>query len=191
MSHAPQQERSIDGMALNAYRRYMLPSRVKARALERTGLRECNHCHEHKTVAEFAKGKATCRPCQKEQRALWTQTTIEGRSKTLYHSARTRAKQWGVEFSLSQQWIQQQLRRGTCALTGMPFAMELSPQHKATNPLSPSIDRIVAGGPYSEGNCRLVTLAINLAMGQWGEDTFAIVSKNYLKYKDLQCRAQL
>lgn len=187
MSHAPQQERSIDGMTLNAYRRYMLPSRIKERALAKTGLRECNHCHEHKTVFEFSKGKATCRPCAKALRATIMQTTISGRTRSLYHSARNRAKEWEVEFSLSKDWIEAQLQRGTCALTGMPFALELAQKHKVTNPLAPSIDRIVAGGPYSEDNCRVVILAINLAMGQWGEETFAIVAKNYIQYKDLQC----
>jgi hypothetical protein len=57
--------------------------------------------------------------------------------------------------------------RGRCEITGIPFRR--GDDEKA---YSPSLDRIRAGGLYSAANCRLVLLAVNVAMSDWGEDVF-------------------
>lgn len=114
----------------------------------------------------------------------WRSTTVKGRAFTLYYSARSRAKQWDVPFSLTKEWIQGELLKGRCAVTGMQFSMEESQAYRATHPFSPSIDRIVSGGPYSPDNCRVVILAVNAAMGAWGEAIFSTVAHAYVSHKN-------
>lgn len=61
--------------------------------------------------------------------------------------------------------------RGACAVTGLPFARQVRPL-TLRNPRAVSIDRIDSSKGYIPGNCRLVLLAVNLGMSQWGETHF-------------------
>ena len=54
------------------------------------------------------------------------------------------------------------------------------------HPIQPSLDRIDSSKPYDAQNIRLVCLAVNYCMRQWGESVFrtvaaATVSKYLLK----------
>lgn len=101
------------------------------------------------------------------------------RAKALHWAAKARAAKRGVVYSLDAQWFEDGIRRNSCALTGMPFVLSQDPRWK-NHPHAPSVDRIQARGPYSPGNCRLVTLAVNSALNEWGEDVFKATAKAYL-----------
>jgi hypothetical protein len=69
-----------------------------------------------------------------------------------------------------------------CALSGFKF----SPENKLgtrVNPYALTIDRIDAKSGYVVGNVRLVCLAINIALMDWGEEVFARFAEAYVRRK--------
>lgn len=60
---------------------------------------------------------------------------------------------------------------GYCELTGVPFSLE-NPTKSKTPPFKPSLDRIRSDMPYSYDNCRMITVAANLSLRDWGDDVF-------------------
>lgn len=58
---------------------------------------------------------------------------------------------------------------GRCELSRVPFSGDVvGKSHK--RPFIPSIDRIRPKEPYTFDNCRLVCWAVNLALGEWGDE---------------------
>lgn len=56
---------------------------------------------------------------------------------------------------------------GRCAVSGLPLSFE-RPSGSTRNPWAPSLDRIDARRPYEVGNVRVVCVAANIAMLDWG-----------------------
>lgn len=73
---------------------------------------------------------------------------------------------------------------GVCAVSGLPFSLEKPPGAKAP-PFAMSVDRIDASKGYHPENVRIVCLAVNMAMREWGEAVFHRVAKATLM-KSLQ-----
>jgi len=65
-----------------------------------------------------------------------------------------------------------------CALSGLPFLAEKCVQSRLS-PYSPSIDRIEAGGDYTQNNCCVILFAMNAMLMDWGEDVFRKISNGY------------
>jgi len=65
-----------------------------------------------------------------------------------------------------------------CALTGLPFDLTRCEGNKA---LGPSIDRIQPKLGYVPGNVRLVCRALNMFLGEWGEDEIAPIAEAFVK----------
>lgn len=65
-------------------------------------------------------------------------------------------------------------QRGRCALTGHPFVDHIDGPIKKglMRPFYPSIDRIDSKKGYTEDNVRLVCVATNIALGEWGDRIF-------------------
>lgn len=76
-----------------------------------------------------------------------------------------RAKEKGVNFDLTIEWFETRLKAGACELSGLPFDLEAK---RGRN--SPTIDRITAGGHYTQANCRMILWSINRALNNYGED---------------------
>jgi hypothetical protein len=92
--------------------------------------------------------------------------------------ARDRARDKGVEFSLTSAWGLEHWT-GVCAITGIPFVLDHGLAHN--HPFSPSLDRIDQALGYTPGNCRFVLSAVNTFRGlmtdeQMREVASAIVS---------------
>lgn len=86
--------------------------------------------------------------------------------------ARQNAKQRKVVgFSLVRDDVHRMLNEAgwSCAVTGMPFTLEIVGGRK---PYAPSIDRVDCAKGYTPDNCRVVCLAVNYAMNVWGEAVF-------------------
>ncbi|HXC41744.1 MAG TPA: hypothetical protein VN667_22640 [Burkholderiales bacterium] len=111
---------------------------------------------------------------QKLQRAL----------RNCWRSARWRAAKYKIPFDLSWEKLlarahDQQWR---CAITNIPLAVDQRSRRRA-GPYGPSIDRIKAGQGYSDDNIRIVCVAINYALNEWGEDFFAALANSFLRLR--------
>lgn len=89
------------------------------------------------------------------------------RHSVFWSRAKKSAKEQGVEFDLTKEWIKQRLDIGACEMTGISFDMK----GKRT-PDSPSIDRVIPGGNYTMDNCRIILWSLNRALNNWGEEYF-------------------
>jgi hypothetical protein len=58
---------------------------------------------------------------------------------------------------------------GRCAISGLPFGLQIVGDGQAKRPFAPSLDRIDRHKPYQSGNVRLVVSIANFAMNAWGE----------------------
>lgn len=84
--------------------------------------------------------------------------------------ARNRAKQKGLEFTLTKEWVKS--RGSNCELSGLPFRPEYDGVHDR-NPFAPSVDRIDSSKGYTPENSRLIFSCLNMGLGQWGLEEVA------------------
>lgn len=103
---------------------------------------------------------------EKIPRAYW---------KALY-SARSRAKRAGLPVMSNDEYVSLVQRAGgKCEVTGIEFSAEKPPGHKKAM-WAPSIDQIKCGKGYALENCRLVCIAVNLAMNEFGLDVLTKIA---------------
>lgn len=69
-----------------------------------------------------------------------------------------------------------------CALTNIEFDFKFY-KNKQENPFRPSIDRIDSSEGYTKDNIRLVCVAVNFALNEFGEEIFKQICKAYLSNK--------
>ena len=91
--------------------------------------------------------------------------------------ARWRAKTRGIPFMLNAPFVYGLMKQAEfrCSISGIAFA---KPDRKALErePWAPSIDRIDPRVGYLRDNVRMVALAANYAMNQWGYDVLLRLS---------------
>jgi hypothetical protein len=104
----------------------------------------------------------------------------KGTLTVLLNYAHDRSQREGVEFSLSRDWLAKQLVQG-CALSGIAFVRQLG---GGRHPFAPSIDRIKAGGGYTHKNCRVICLALNQALSNWGDEVYFTLAEMSLKRRE-------
>lgn len=94
--------------------------------------------------------------------------------------AKQRAADRGLPFDLDIDWALNQLdaQNLKCALTSIPFLSEC-PADSYRNPYAPSLDRISPKDGYTRGNVRIVILAINVMLMDWGAEIFERVVAGY------------
>ena len=99
------------------------------------------------------------------------------RAKDLVRHAKRRAEAKGLPFDLDQHIpaLQKRLDRAVCEVTGIPLSLTGG---RLFN--SPSLDRKVPARGYVIRNTRVVCLAINCAMGDWGEKTLRAILQQWL-----------
>lgn len=89
----------------------------------------------------------------------------------MYERQKRGAMSRGIPFELTSGGVYS-LMKSTgfrCAVSGVPFAKRLVSDGKR-DPWAPSIDRIENRQGYTLENVRVVSLAANIAMGDWGFD---------------------
>ena len=92
-------------------------------------------------------------------------STVAGRAVELLRSAKRRAKEKGLPFTLTKKWVMDRLGSGICQDTGMAFDLSMT---GGRNKLAPSIDRHDLSQGYTPINCRVVIWAWNNARGVYG-----------------------
>ena len=103
---------------------------------------------------------------------------------TIYCNAKKNARPRGIAFELTMDDVRAMWTRsrGRCELTGLRFdLMRVQGCHR--RPMAPSIDRVDSSAGYTPPNCRLVSVAINLAMNEWGEAVFERIARGFLRRK--------
>jgi hypothetical protein len=95
-------------------------------------------------------------------------------------AARARAEKKGLSFNLTDDWIANKIASGVCEITGIAFDYRRPTRGWRKNPFTPSVDRISSDLGYTKDNCRLVLTAVNIALGQWGDEVFAVIARAYV-----------
>jgi hypothetical protein len=70
-----------------------------------------------------------------------------------------------------------------CAVTGISFNLEYYADALVKFPFAPSIDRRLSTDGYREKNVRLVCVAANFGMGQWGEEVLLTLARAAVDYE--------
>lgn len=97
--------------------------------------------------------------------------TLDNKELTrMYVKAKENARVRKIEFHLKRDDVVMLYGRsyGQCQVTGITFN-RYRPVGATKRPWFPSIDRIDSRKPYTIENCRVVCVAANFAMGEWGE----------------------
>jgi hypothetical protein len=97
----------------------------------------------------------------------------------LQASAKGRARKAGMSFTLPAEYTVKLDgdQGGRCAVTGIKFNLERFADALVKHPFAPSVDRRLSSGGYTEDNVRLVCVAVNFGMGQWGEEVFLTLAR--------------
>lgn len=104
-------------------------------------------------------------------RSCKTYSSVDGRAKSLYSSAKRRSIKHNLEFDLSFSKIVVTLMLGKCERTGITF--DLSPASKTwRNPYAPSLDRINSNKGYTNDNVKVVVNMYNTGKGQHTDEEF-------------------
>ena len=100
-------------------------------------------------------------------------------------SARRRAATGGLEFALSYSDLLEifEDKGGRCAISGLAFTSDRIPAAFVKHPFAPSLDRIDCGRGYVAGNVRVVCIAVNFGLGQWGEEVFRTIAEATVRYQ--------
>jgi hypothetical protein len=100
-------------------------------------------------------------------------------------SAKGHARKAGRPFELTTEFIETLYaqQKGRCAVTGFRFDQRRFPEALVKHPFAPSIDRRSSSGGYTNDNVRLVCVAVNFGMGQWGEEVFLTLARAAADYE--------
>lgn len=101
-----------------------------------------------------------------------------------FRSCKRRSRDSGITFNITVEHLLSlaEQDKWCCSVTGVKY--DLRQLHKNHGrPFAPSIDRITPGNGYTEGNVRLVCVAANYAMNQWGEAVLDVMLNSYKKRK--------
>lgn len=91
------------------------------------------------------------------------------------HSAKSRVGGSACQITLDDLIDLAKQNGWRCALTGLPFELDRAGVGNAM-PFGPSIDRKESSKGYTKDNVRVVCLAVNYALNEWGDDVFRKIS---------------
>lgn len=96
----------------------------------------------------------------------------------IYRRSVERAAARGIHYQLTRVEVEALFlaSNGRCAVSGIAFS-RFRPLNSTKRPWYPSLDRIDSSRAYTPDNCRFVCVAVNVAMGEWGEWVLRAVTK--------------
>lgn len=100
--------------------------------------------------------------------------------RAIYRTTKKNAPRRGIPFEITFDEMVGLFARseGRCELTGIAFTNERRTKHK--RPYAPILDRIDSRLGYTAANCRIVCVAANLAMNEFGEEVLREVAVGLL-----------
>jgi hypothetical protein len=162
----------------------------------------CRECGKTKPLAELVncdtclyKKAKLCKACGAAARNKWRQDNPEKALENarrcyrknwlhmIFKSAKTRSALNNIPFNLTETYIQKLWTKQNehCALSGIPFDMEVTPERK---PFRPSLDRIVSTKGYVKGNVRFILFALNIAINKHGLPLYLKIAKAVLRKQE-------
>jgi len=109
-------------------------------------------------------------------------------ARRLGKTVRTRAaQQYRVPCEIDARWILQRIiKQGDrCAVSGVAFSYDRGlPTKDGRNPRAPSVDRVDCSKGYVPSNCRIVLLAVNVALNLWGDAQFIEICRRTIEHQD-------
>lgn len=145
--------------------------------------KEYRNSPERKVVDRATRIKYKAKPDVKE-RILARRAQFEAmpvvRARMVLQAALARANKCSLPFDLTLEWVAERILAGRCEVTEIPFDFSKS-KHTRRNPFAPSVDQIVAGTGYTKQNCRVVLVALNLALAEWGLAQFLYIARHALE----------
>jgi hypothetical protein len=100
----------------------------------------------------------------------------------LYRQSKKNSSERNIDFNLSREFVERLMAQKTCSLTKIPFDYTLLGNNRS-NPFRPSIDRIDNSIGYVEDNVRIVCVAVNFCLNEFGEEVFKNICESYLRNK--------
>lgn len=96
----------------------------------------------------------------------------EAELRTVLHRARSRARARKLKLDVDLEFLVSLWHRqkGRCAVSGLSFSEEWKDEAFVKTPFGPSLDRIDSSKGYERENVRLVCMAANFALNEWGDD---------------------
>lgn len=148
-------------------------------------VKEYNKNYRAKTLVKRARANKEWRQNNKEhqkERQYNYYATIKGRIQNCVKGAKKRAGIKKIPYDISIEFIAELWSKqdGKCALTRIDFSVPQERNDRKASPFSPSIDRIDCSKGYTKDNVRLVCIAVNYALNEFGEEVFKIICQSYL-----------
>lgn len=100
---------------------------------------------------------------------------------SLIRQARSRARQKGLKYNLSDDWAREKWT-GKCELTGLAFAKRGDPDWKKYA-MRASLDRIIPSKGYIKSNCRFILYSLNSMKVDGSDKTIFVIARKLLKLK--------
>lgn len=116
-------------------------------------------------------------------------------ARAIHKVTKARATRRGLAYYLSEAGIAAMLSLADdrCSLTGLPF--EYGSEKKSAKwlrrPMAPSLDRIDNELGYEPQNLRLVCVCVNVAINEWGLETFESMCRAFVSFKPITFAKQL
>lgn len=86
----------------------------------------------------------------------------------LFRDAKKRAETKGLAFDLTTDWVSGALQQ---AIESQQVVLGTQ-GNRQSHPRAPSIDRIIPRLGYTQSNCRIIPVQLNMAKGVWDDDSF-------------------
>jgi hypothetical protein len=102
--------------------------------------------------------------------------TPKGKGNILLRHAKKRSEKKGLPCDIDMEWINEKLQNQVCELSGIKFDFTNN-DISHFNPYCPSIDRINPQKGYTKDNCRMVLVAVNFGLGEWGFEDYIKIAK--------------
>jgi hypothetical protein len=92
---------------------------------------------------------------------------------------RGRARRAGIPFTLSPGFVAALFdeQTGRCAVSRFAFDLQCFPDALVKHPFAPSLDQKLRGRGYTADNVRLVCVAVNFGMNEWGAEVFKRIAR--------------
>ena len=115
---------------------------------------------------------------------------IEAAMKEALARAKSRAsgRDWGFDLTLEWALFAIEEQEFKCALTDIPFFAKHE-RERPRHPYAPSIDRKDCDRGYTMDNCRIILMAVNLALSDWGDEVFRRIAFGYARKNRLAAPA--